>query len=52
MSDEPCTKHTYPSHKLAHAAIRALRWKNRELRAYKCQRCDQWHLTTQWSTHV
>ena len=46
MSSPACTKVTYTSLSVAKAAARRLRDKGDIFRAYKCDRCRGWHVTT------
>lgn len=41
-----CTKASWGGRKAAHRAARKLRAREKGFRAYLCEKCGRWHLTT------
>lgn len=51
MTDCPAGKIAFTSRHAAQASRHARRNKGRRMRAYLCERCHRWHLTTEVGTY-
>lgn len=45
-TEGPCIKSSWAGRKAAQRAARKLREREKDFRAYRCERCGRWHLTT------